>query len=186
MSWIRARGLVTGARATAPWACAPGLPSRRKPATPSTPGPGLPFHSALPDAPGSKGAGDAPLPRGAILLFSHIPPPRPTPPPGHVARGCGREGPSPTSGQTGSSRLRDSDARLPPGGQVRRCGPRLASSAISCAARGTSTLRRAEGGCAGGDGEADPRQAWERLSFRVWGRRYPDTAAAETGSRFKS
>lgn len=81
--------------------------------------PNRPFHSALPDAPGSRVMAARPFPplpapaRAAILLFSYIPPL----PPVHVARHCGREGPTPASGQTGSSRLRDSDARLPPGGQ---------------------------------------------------------------------
>jgi hypothetical protein len=85
-SWIPARGLVMGALATAPWACPSGLPSWRKPATPRRLGPDRPFHSALRDAPGSEGAGKAPIPRGAILLFSCIPPPpppRPIPTPPH-------------------------------------------------------------------------------------------------------
>lgn len=96
----------------------------------------------------------------AFLLLLLAPSPRH---PGHVARGCGREGPSPTSGQTGSRRLaglRRAAAPWWPGAAL-RCGPRLASSAICCAARGTSALGRRRPpppsrGCAGCEGEATP------------------------------
>lgn len=43
-------------------------------------------------------------------------------PAGHVARRCGSRGAAPTSGQTGSSRPGPADARLPPGGGLRRSG----------------------------------------------------------------
>lgn len=109
-SWTLARGLGAEELSTTPRA-------RPHPATP-------PPRLARPRPP--------PRPRGTSVLPFPLPEPPPSCclltlylplPPGHVARGYGREAlhlpPShaSASGQTGSSRPRDSDTRLPPGGR---------------------------------------------------------------------
>lgn len=160
LSWPLARGLVTRERPhPGPvHAASQTGGSRLRPARGA-------FHSALPDAPGSKGAVDAPLPRGAILLFSCIPPPpRPTPTPATWRAAAEEKAPA------------QLPARPVPAGcgtQTRAC-PLVATSGAAATPcllrhflRGARHVRTPPPSrrCAGCEGEADSRRACARLSF---------------------
>ncbi|XP_043345540.1 translation initiation factor IF-2-like [Cervus canadensis] len=80
--------------------------------------PSHPANAALCGTHGLRGPRRTPPPAAAILLFASLPA-------GHVALSpSGSRGTAPTSGQTGSSRPRPADARLPPGGRPCAAPPR--------------------------------------------------------------
>lgn len=95
-----------------------------------------------------------PPPAAAILLFASLPA-------GHVALSLsGSRGTAPTSGQTGSSRPRPADARLPPGGRLRAAPCRPARPGPRHSLPGRSHVSARRGGRAPdapGPGRARPQ-----------------------------
>ncbi|XP_039073609.1 potassium/sodium hyperpolarization-activated cyclic nucleotide-gated channel 2-like [Hyaena hyaena] len=111
-----------------------------------------------PEKPGAPGRPRPPAPPPSCCFLQFLPA-------AHVARRCGSQGAAPTSGQTGSSRPRPADARLPPGGRPLPAPP--APAAIASLAGLTSARARTaspEGGwaCVGGaaGGAASCARTW--------------------------
>lgn len=78
-----------------------------------------------------------------------------------MARRCGSQGTAPTSGQTGSSRPRPADARLPPGGRSRPAPPSPAAiSSLGGRTSARSHLGARRRACGRGLGPVRSRGSW--------------------------